>query len=87
MEKIADTVNAVSATQRTAEECRRKFKDMKSKSMNVKSSEKKTGGGPPPVVPSHHDEVMSILGDSDLVEGINGRYNILAYYYLFSTNY
>ena len=60
---------------------------MKSKSMNVKSSQKKTGGGPPPVVPSHHDEVMSILGDSDLVEGIHGRYNILAYFHLFSTNY
>ena len=69
----------MSATQRTAEECRRKFKDMKSKSMNVLSSQKKTGGGPPPVVPSHHDEVMSILGDSNLVEGIHDRYNILSY--------
>ena len=71
----------MSATQRTAEECKRKFKDMKSKSMKVESSQEKTGGGSPPVVPSHHEEVMLILGDSDLVEGIHGKYNILAYFH------
>ena len=71
MKKIADIVNAVSATQRTAEECRRKFKDMKSKSMNVTSSQKKTVGGP--LAPCHHDEVLTILGDSDVAEGIHGR--------------
>ena len=61
----------MSATQRTAEECRGKFKDMKSKSMNVTSSQKKTLGGP--LAPCHHDEVLTILGDSDVVEGIHGR--------------
>ena len=58
----------MSATQRTAEECKRNFKDIKSKSMNVISSQKKTGGGP--LAPCHHDEVLTILGESDVVEGI-----------------
>ena len=44
---------------------------MKSKSMNVTSSQKKTVGGP--LAPCHHDEVLTILGDSDVVEGIHGR--------------
>jgi len=71
--RIIAAVNARSnGVIRTEEECRKKWKDVKSAALKSKNEQKRTGGGGPVKQCVHDDVVFAIIGDSTVVDGIEG---------------
>lgn len=71
--RIADRVNCVGGENRTAESCKKRWKDLKSSYLNKPKFNSGTGGGKPaPPVP-FEDLLEQIIGQSNLTEGIPGK--------------
>jgi hypothetical protein len=76
-EKIAEDTNRIGGRDRTGEQCRKKWADIKSKTKEKLSSNKRsfmaTGGGPSHVIPlSQEEEEMAELLPSECVTGLEG---------------
>jgi len=71
--RITEGVNARSSgVVRTDEECKKKWKDLKSTSLKERLEQKRTGGGGPVKTSQYSDLVAAIIGDSHTVDGIEG---------------
>ena len=71
---IVDTVNAGSMVRRDEEDCRKKWRDLKSAIVKEQSEQRRTGGGGPAKPNPFKDVVMSIIGDdgNSIISGIDG---------------
>jgi len=75
--RITAAVNARSSgVVRTEDDCRKKWKDMKSASLKERAQQKKTGGGGPGKQTPYNDIIIAIIGDSCAVNGIEGMHNV-----------
>jgi len=73
--KIAAGVNSRSSSVvRTEDDCKKKWKDMKSAMLKEKVEKKRTGGGGPIKSPvwMYGDMIGAIMGESSAVDGIEG---------------
>jgi len=71
--RITESVNARSiGVVRTEEDCKKKWKDLKSASLKDKVEQKRTGGGGPVKTCPYGDVIAAIIGDSYTVDGIAG---------------
>jgi len=72
--RVTAGVNARSSGAiRTDDDCKKKWKDMKSAALKVKVEQRRTGGGGPVKESPYHDIILAIIGDSSCtVDGIEG---------------
>lgn len=75
--KIADKVNAVGGHGRTVEQLKKRWKDMKAAVLERQRKSTGTGGGGPlPEVP-YEDIIRKIIGENtNLVNGIDGKWPV-----------
>ena len=72
IQRLGRELNALSSrAPRTEEDCRKKWKDLKSASMKLKVDVKKTGGGPAKQAP-YNDIIAAIVGITCALDGIEG---------------
>ena len=77
--RITAAVNACSSgVVRTAKYCQKKFKDLKTAVLKAKADQKKTGGGGPVKQSIYADIILAIIGDSSVVDGIEGVCRVLS---------
>jgi len=67
-------VNAVGKVLRSEDDCRKKWRDLKSAVVHEQADKRKTGGGPPMKATAgiYMDLVMRIIGDEIIIHGIEG---------------
>ena len=71
--RIMAGVNARSSgVVRSEEDCKKKWKDLKSAVLKERVEQKKTGGGGPVKATPHSDVIFAIMGDSRVLDGIEG---------------
>jgi len=74
--RVVARVNAVGKVLRSEDDCRKKWRDLKSAVVHEQADKKKTGGGPPMkgtgTAGIYTDLVLAILGDETIIHGIEG---------------
>ena len=71
-------MNACGVANRTVEDIKKKWKDLKSAAINSVRSQTKTGGGPPVKPPPFAELVLNVIGDqSDAAHGIEGIHYLI----------
>ena len=71
--RITAGVNARSSgVMRSDEDCKKTWKDVKSASLKERDEQKKTGDGGPVKQSAHSDIIVAIIGESRVLDGIDG---------------
>jgi len=71
--RITAGVNARSSgVMRSDEDCKKTWKDVKSASLKERAEQKKTGDGGPVKQSAHSDIIVAIIGESRVLDGIDG---------------